>query len=117
MKNFFKKINKSPEVEQDDLNLDYGDFYSGKDGRSEDRLTDRGEDRRGEERADDRSAGGYYDVQKTTRSAYDEPDFRSDNTRYYDAERPVERPMERPVERPLDRGESIVNPRETAEEA
>ena len=41
MKNFFKKINRNQEPEQEDLNLDYSDFYMGKDSHSEDRRSDR----------------------------------------------------------------------------
>ena len=115
MKNFFKKINRNQEAEQEDLNLDYSDFYMGKDSRS-----DRAEDRREESAPEQRSAGGYYDVAKPSRGGYEEPDFQSDNTRYYDRaedQRPTERVVERPMERPLDRGESVVRPRETWQEA
>lgn len=111
MKNFFKKLNKGQDVEQDDLNLDYGDFYMGKESRSEERSA-----QRSAEPATERSAGGYYDVPKTSRGGYEEPDFRSDNTRYYDAERPAEGAAERPVERPVARDESFVKPRETWQE-
>ena len=111
MKNFFKKLNKGQEVEQDDLNLDYGDFYMGKDSRADEPR--RGDDQnRADEPAKERSAGGYYDVPKNSRGGYEEPDFRSDNTRYYEAERPVERSVERPVER----DENMVKPRDTWQE-
>ena len=111
MKNFFKKLNKGQEVEQDDLNLDYGDFYMGKDSRADEPR--RGDDQnRADEPAKERSAGGYYDVPKNSRGGYEEPDFRSDNTRYYEAERPVERAAERPVER----DENMVKPRDTWQE-
>ncbi len=118
MKNFFKKINRNQEAEQEDLNLDYSDFYMGKDSRS-DRADEqrRSEDRREESAPDQRSSGGYYDVAKPARGGYEEPDFQSDNTRYYDGDRPAERPVERVVERPLDRNESAVKPRETWQEA
>ena len=118
MKNFFKKINRNQEAEQEDLNLDYSDFYMGKDSRSD--RSDRAEDRREESAPEQRSAGGYYDVAKPSRGGYEEPDFQSDNTRYYDRaedQRPTERVVERPMERPLDRGESVVRPRETWLEA
>ncbi len=117
MKNFFKKLNKGQDVEQDDLNLDYGDFYTGKESRVVERPVERP--------AEDRGNGGYYDVPKTTaRGGYEEPDFRSDNTRYYDAERPVdrsaerlaERPAERLAERPAQPADSFVRPRETWQE-
>ena len=118
MRNFFKKLNKGQEAEQEDLNLDYGDFYSGKNGSEP-------EAQRREAPATEHSAGGYYDVPKTSRGGYEEPDFQSENTRYYDGDRPAERPAERPVDRPADRPterpaetapESAVKPRETWQE-
>ena len=116
MKNFFKKLNKGQDTEQDDLNLDYGDFYSGK-GSSEPEAPHR------EAPASEHSAGGYYDVPKPVRGGYEEPDFQSENTRYYDggdhdAERSPERVVEHPVARPVERvPESVVRPRETWQES
>ena len=112
MKNFFKKINRNQEPEQEDLNLDYSDFYMGKDSRSE-----RAEEQNREPASEQRSAGGYYDAVKPARGGYNEPDFQSDNTRYYDGDRVAERPVERVVEHPVDRSESVVKPRETWQEA
>ena len=135
MKNFFKKLGKGQDTEQTDLNLDYGDFYSGKDSRADQddrrddrRDYDRFEEPRRDETPRDHSAGGYYDVPKPARGGYEEPDFRSDNSRYYDdrpiadrpAERVVERVVERPIERPVEQPvpqESYVKPRETWQEA
>ena len=128
MKNFFKKINKGQDEEQDNLNLDYGDFYTGRSDQADDRRDDRRDDRieparRAEQSAADHSAGCYYDVPKSSRGAYEEPDFRSDSTRYYDGDRPAERPVERPAEKPVDRfaepvdSNSYVKPRETWQEA
>ena len=97
MKNFFKKLNRGQDVEQDDLNLDYGDFYVGKEMPNADRP------------AEPASGNGYYDVPKNNnRGGYEEPDFRSDSGRYYDADRPVERPAEP--------AESFIKPRETWQE-
>ena len=132
MKNFFKKINKGQEDEQDSLNLDYGDFYTGKNDRREGdrRESDRrdadnrfdehydrreGDRREGDRREIDRPnadrrnepatpGGGYYDVQRSNRSVYEEPDFGSDSPRYGDGARPTEA------------AESYVKPRETWQE-
>ena len=131
MKNFFKKLNKGQEQEQDNLNLDYGDFYTGKSDRTDERRDDRFDERRAEPAAD-RSAGGYYDTPKANRGGYEEPDFRSDSTRYFEGDRPMDRPMERPMERPVERSverpmdrtaehpadsDNMVKPRETWQEA
>ena len=97
MKNFFKKLNRGQDVEQDDLNLDYGDFYVGKEMPKADRP------------ADTAPGNNYYDVPKSNnRGGYEEPDFRSDSGRYYDADRPAERPAEP--------AESFIKPRETWQE-
>ena len=132
MKNFFKKINKDRDEEQDSLNLDYGDFYTGRNDRPierGDRDDRRGDDRRNDDRYErddarraepspERGAGGYYDVPKNPRGGYEEPDFRSDNARYYDADRPAERPSERPLDRGAEDGDgNVMKPRETWQEA
>ena len=146
MKNFFKKLNKGQETEQDNLNLDYGDFYSGRadDRRSDDRRADdrrgddrfderfddrRVDDRRGDDRFDradinreepasDRSANGYYDLPKNPRGGYEEPDFRSDSPRYGENRYyDAERPMERSADRSAEPVESYVKPRDTWQEA
>lgn len=96
MKNFFKKMNRGQAAEADDLNLDYGDFYTGKP-----------ENGPAEQPKDNRPAGGYYDVPAGGRGVYEEPEFRSEGGRSYD-ERPVERPVERPLDRSVD--ESYVKP-------
>ena len=104
MKNFFKKMNRGQDVEQDDLNLDYGDFYVGKEPAGSERPVERNS-----ERAEDNTSGGYYDVPKNnTRGGYEEPDFRSDSGRYYDADRTGDRTSEP--------SESFIKPRETWQE-
>lgn len=109
MKNFFKKNNKGRGAEQDDLNLDYSDFYSGKDSRQA-QPDSRFDEPRREEPARER-AGGYYDVPKPARGGYEEPDFRPDNnSRYYENERPAERPAERVVERVVERPAPVEQP-------
>ena len=110
LKDLFKKVNRGQEPQIDDLNMDYNGFYSGRSERPVDRSADNAE-----ASSASRQAGGYYDAPRTATGArgYEEPDFQSDNARYYDgpAERPVERPIERPVERPAQQAEGGVAPR------
>lgn len=110
LKDLFKKMNRGQDSNTDDLNMGYDGFYSGKSERPVDRSAENTE-----APADSRQAGGYYDAPRAAANrGYDEPDFRSDNARYYDgpAERPVERPVERPIERNAQPEEGFAAPRE-----
>lgn len=78
-KDLFKKMNPEQEPETDDLNMDYTDFYSGRSARPADAPA------RPAEGTDAPRAGGYYDTPARPKGGYEEPDFQSDNSRYYDA--------------------------------
>ena len=107
LKDLFKKMNRGQETQNDDLNMDYDGFYSGRSERPVDRNAENAEAPAGSHQA-----GGYYDAPHaaTPNRGYVEPDFQSDNARYYDG--PVERPVERPVDRNARQEESFAAPRE-----
>jgi len=71
MKKFFQKLNKDQRADVDDLNLEYDEFYGGK--TAED----------APETEEKPAAGGYYDAPKTA-GGYEEPEYKSDDNRYYE---------------------------------
>lgn len=99
LKDLFGKLSKDQAHEAEDLNMDYSDFYSGRSARPAEGGTETVAPA-----AETPRAGGYYDA-PARKSGYEEPDFHSDNSRYYDT-------PAAPVESPAD----FVRPREVYEE-